>query len=306
MTTLTKNTALKIKPTGGMVEPKSAWSRAADIILLLLGVVAALVCVFPMWHTVMASVSDGFQLLSHKGLVLLPLGEASLDGYRMVFSDQGILTGYANTIFYVVANVGIGLVINVIGGYALSRKTKLKSFLMIFFLFPMFFGGGMTATFIIMNGLGLVNSRWAVVALECTGVGNLIFAMNAFASVPESTVESARMDGAGHFRVMFQIMLPQCMNMFLITILSSFVAAWNSWMTAAIYVPFDRTQWPLQLWIQQITADNANALQTNNPDYTKLLVEHCVIVVSTLPILIAFPFFQKKFEKGAILGAVKG
>ena len=294
----------KIKP--GMVEAVTPGSVMVDILLLLLGVLAAIICLFPMWHTLMASLSDGFQLLSHKGLVLAPVGNATLEGYRLLFQDQGILTGYANTIFYTLANVGIGFVINVIGGYTLSRKSKLKSAFMIFFVFPMMFTGGMTATFIVMNGLGFVNSRWAIVLLECTSVMNLIFAMNAFSGVPEATVESARLDGAGHIRIMFQIMLPQCVSMFTITILMSFVSSWNSWLTASIYVPFDRAKWPLQLWIQQITSDNADALRTSNPDYTKLLVEHCVIIASTLPILIAFPFFQKQFEKGMVLGAVKG
>ena len=289
-----------------MVEPNTRGSMIADVLLLLLGIIAALVCLFPMWHTVMASLSDGFLLLSHKGLVLTPVGGATLDGYRLLFRDQGILTGYMNTILYTLANIGLGFVINVIGGYALSRPSKLKSAFAVFFIFPMMFSGGMTATFIIMNGLGLVNSRWAIILQECTSVMNLIFAMNAFASVPEATVESARMDGAGHMRIMFQIMLPQCLSMFTITILMGFVGSWNNWLTASIYVPFDRAKWPLQLWIQQITSDNADALRTSNPDYTKLLIQHCVIVASTLPILIAFPFFQKQFEKGMVLGAVKG
>ncbi|MGN0814797.1 MAG: hypothetical protein ACI4MH_06175 [Candidatus Coproplasma sp.] len=104
---------------------------------------------------------------------------------------------------------------------------------------------------------------------------------------------------------MFQVMLPQCLSLFVITILYTFVASWNSWLSAQIYVPFQHDKWPLQLWIQQIVADNKNFLQSSNPNYYQYLIQYAVIVVSVLPILVAFPFFQKKLEAGTVTGGVK-
>ena len=113
-------------------------------------------------------------------------------------------------------------------------------------------------------------------------------------------------DGAGHLRTMFQIMLPQAMNLGSVIILNSVVGQWNSWLQASIYVPNNKNLWPLQLWIRQITNENQNFLQSSNPDYSRYLVQYAVIVAATLPIIVIFPFFQDKLEKGVIAGGVKG
>ena len=142
--------------------------------------------------------------------------------------------------------------------------------------------------------------------LEATQTFYLIFAAKAFAAVPLSTVEAARIDGAGHLRVMFQIMLPQAKGMFFITLLNTFVGAWNSWYNASIYVPSDKTKWPIQLFINEMTSANVNFLETATPNYSRYLIQFAVIVVATLPIMVAMPFFQDKIEAGQLQGGVKG
>mgnify|MGYP002802348192 FL=1 len=134
----------------------------------------------------------------------------------------------------------------------------------------------------------------------------MIMMMNAFNSVPKEMYEAARIDGAGHLRTMWQVMLPQAMNLGFVIILNSVVGQWNSWLPASIYVTNKKDLWPLQLWIRQITADSENFLRSSNPDYNRYLIEYAVIVAATLPILLAFPFFQNKLEKGVIAGGVKG
>ena len=134
----------------------------------------------------------------------------------------------------------------------------------------------------------------------------MIMMMNAFNSVPHEMYEAARIDGAGHFRTMWQVMLPQAMNLGFVIILNSVVMQWNSWLQASIYVTNKKDLWPLQLWIKQITADNENFLRSENPDYNRYLIQYAVIVAATLPILLLFPFFQDKLEKGVIAGGVKG
>lgn len=289
----------------GMVENTSAVSRAVDALILLIVIFLAVICVLPMWHTVMSSLSDPFELLAHKGFVLYPLGGVTLKGYQLVFRDASILKGYANTIYYTLATTGIGFVLNVLGGYALSRPTRLRSAMSVFLILSMMFSGGMIPTYMVMNELGLVGTEWAIILPEATMAMYVIVGMNAFSTVSESTVEAARIDGAGHFRVMFQIMLPQCFSLFVITILNTFVASWNSWISASIYVPFDRDKWPVQLWIQQMVQENQNFLQSANPNYDAYLIQFCVIVAAVLPILVMFPFFQKQLEAGSITGGVK-
>ena len=290
----------------GMVSKPTVGSVTFDVVNIFLGVLAAFVCIIPIWHVFMASISDPFSLISHEGLVLWPVGNATFEGYEYLFQTDGLLIGYGNTLIYVLAIVGIGLITNVVGGYCLSRDTKLKGLMMMFLVFPMMFTAGMIPTFMIVRGLGLYNTRLAVIMLESINVMNIILGVNAFKSVPESTVEASYLDGAGHLRTMFQIMLPQCMSLFIVTILSSFVASWNSWLNAKVYTPFDRSLWPLQMWIQQIVADNADVLQSANPNYVRYLAQYCTVIAATLPILCLFPFFQKRMEKGVVVGAVKG
>lgn len=293
------------KGSSGMVVSHSLGERAVDWLIILIVCLLAFICVLPMWHTVMSSISDPFELLAHKGFVLRPLGKPTLEGYKLIFRDASILKGYANTIYYTVATTGIGLVLNVMGGYALSRRTKLKSALSVYLIISMMFSGGMIPTYMVMNELGLVGSEWAIILPEATMAMNVIVGMNAFNTVPEATVEAAHIDGAGHFRIMFQVMLPQCLSLFVITILNTFVGSWNSWISASIYVPFDRSKWPIQLWIQQLVQENQNFLQSANPNYNMYLIQFAVIVVAVLPILVMFPFFQKYLEAGTITGGVK-
>ncbi len=289
----------------GMVQDTSTGRRVVDVILHVAVILLAIVCVLPMWHTIMASLSDPFELLAHKGFVLYPLGGVTFEGYKLIFRDASILKGYGNTIYYTIATTGIGFVLNVLGGYALSRQTKLKSAMSIFLIISMMFSGGMIPTYMVMNELGLVGTEWAIILPEATMAMYAIVGMNAFASVPEATVEAARIDGAGHIRVMFQVMLPQCLSLFVITVLNTFVGSWNSWISASIYVPFDRDKWPIQLWIQQMVQENQNFLQSANPDYNMYLIQFGVIVAAVLPILVMFPFFQKYLEAGSITGGVK-
>ena len=170
----------------------------------------------------------------------------------------------------------------------------------------MLFSGGIVPTYMVMNTLGLTGSRLSIILLEATQTFYLIFAAKAFAAVPLSTVEAARIDGAGHLRVMFQIMLPQAKGMFFITLLNTFVGAWNSWYNASIYVTADKTKWPIQLFINEMTSANVNFLETATPNYSRYLIQFAVIVVATLPIMVAMPFFQVKIEAGQLQGGVNG
>lgn len=290
----------------GMVEKLSPADHIVDIVVYVLCAFVALASVIPMWHVLMSSVSDGKSLLAHEGLALLPVGGFTLDGYKHIFQNASILQGYLNTIIYTVGATALGFFLAVITGYALSRDTRIKPVMMGLIMFTMLFSGGMVPTYMVVRALGWVGTRWALIVPGCTNAMFIVMMMNAFNSVPKEMYEAARIDGAGHFRTLFQVMLPQAMNLGSVIILNSVVGQWNSWLQASIYVPNKKGLWPLQLWIQQITADNANFLNTSNPDYSRYLIQFAVIVAATLPIVILFPFFQDKLEKGVIAGGVKG
>lgn len=289
-----------------MVEHKSVLDHVADVIIYLVVALIAFVCVIPMWHVLMISLSDGQQAMAYDGLFLKWIGDFNLDGYKLIFRDASIISGYANTILYTVSATALGFVIAAITGYALSRETKLKAPVSLILMSTMLFSGGMVPTYIVLRMLGWVGTRWALIIPGCTNAMFMIMMMNAFNSVPHEMYEAARIDGAGHFRTMWQVMLPQAMNLGSVIILNSVVMQWNSWLPASIYVPNQKGLWPLQLWIRQILADNENFLRSSNPDYDRYLIQYAVVVAATLPILVLFPFFQDKLEKGVIAGGVKG
>lgn len=289
-----------------MVEKMGPADQAANIVIILLCGMIAFCCVIPMWHVLMSSVSDGKALMAHEGLVWLPVGEATLAGYKKLFSDSSVITGYVNSLINTIAATFLGFFISATAGYAMSRETKLKKFMILFQMFTMMFNGGMVPTYMVVRSLGWVGTRWALIIPGCTNAMFSIMMMNAFNSVPKEMYEAARIDGAGHFRTLLQVMLPQAMSLGSVTILNNVIMQWNSWFNASIYVPNNRSLWPLQLVIKQLTADNANFLRTANPDYSRYLLQYAVIIAAILPIIIALPFFQDKLEKGVITGGVKG
>ncbi|MCD7885869.1 MAG: ABC transporter permease subunit [Lachnospiraceae bacterium] len=134
----------------------------------------------------------------------------------------------------------------------------------------------------------------------------MLLMSNSFSQVDKSYVEAAVIDGAGHLSIMFQVMFPQCKGMALVTAINTAILKWNSWFEATIYVPNNREYWPLQLWVKSFTASAEDFLKSANPNYDKNLLQYCVIVAATAPILIAFPFFIGRLEKGMAVGGVKG
>lgn len=288
-----------------VVHPGIGGTIADVLIALVLGAVA-LICIIPLWHVFMASISDGYALLSHKGAVWTPVGDATLAGYKLLFEDPSIITGYINTIIYVVGGTLLGLVMNIFAGYILSRPTKLRGTMILFCVFTTMFNGGTVPTYMVIRALGMTGTRWSLIIPACTNAIFMLLMMNSFSQVDKSYVEAAEIDGAGHFSIMFRVMWPQCKGMALVTAVNTAILKWNAWFEASIYVPNDKDLWPLQLWVKSFTASAEEFLKSTNPNYDKNLIQYAVIVAATAPILIAFPFFIKKLEKGMVLGGVKG
>lgn len=290
---------------GSMIEERTIGGTIADILIVLVLIGVMIICFVPLWYVVVASVSDGKALFATEGLILKPVGELTLDGYKLIFADNSILLGYRNTLIYVLGGTALGLLINVMTGYALSRNTRYRGLMFIFIIITMMFSGGLIPTYMIIRKLGLLNTPLSVILPTCTNAFFIIMTANAFRSVPQQIIEAAELDGANHFQVMLQVALPQCKGTVAVVVLYSVVAQWNSWFHAMVYLANARQWWPLQLFIREFVANNTAFLMSTNPDYSRYLVQFCLIVVATLPILVAFPFFLNTIEKGALTGGVK-
>ena len=288
-----------------MVEKTNVWGAIATILIRAVLAAIAFCCFIPLWHVLISSISDGQRLLAHDGHVLAPVGQMTLNGYKLVFRDSRILLGYANTLCYVAGQMLFGFILNALGGYVISRKTKLGPALTLILVFTMMFSGGTVPTYMTVRSLGMTGTRWALIIPGCTNAMFVMLAVRAFASVPEATVEAAKLDGAGHFTIMLRVMLPQCMGLISVALINTGILAWNAWFEASIYVTMQQNLWPLQLWVRQISAESTDFLNYATPDYARYLIQYVVIVIATLPVLLAFPFFQKKLEQGMMAGAVK-
>jgi len=250
-------------------------------------------------------------LMMSTGINWLPTGNIQWRAYEMVLNNQGIITGYKNTIIYVTAHTILGLTLTAIAGYVLSCKSKLRVPIMIAIVFTMMFGGGLIPSFMVNTSLGLINNRLSVIIPGATNAFFIIVMKNAFEQLPESFAESGKLDGAGPLRILISIMLPMVKATIAVIALWIIMMKWNSWFHEAIYLGMNRDLWPLQLVMREILVDNDVSTVTAGEAaaMANLMVQpirHAVTIVGTLPILFVYPFVQKYFVAGVTLGGVKG
>lgn len=280
-------------------------------------ILLCIICIAPIWHVIMASISGPRELMASTGLLFKPLGKVTMDGYRIVLSNPSIITGYINTLIYVASTTLIGTILTLIAGYAISRKNmKLKTPITLFILFTMMFNGGLIPSYMVNKALGLVNSPFAVIIPGVINAFFVIMMKTAFEQLPASYEESAKIDGAGQITILAKILVPMVKATIAVIVMFTSIAQWNSWYQASIYLTARRDLWPLQLILREVLVQNdiskvvsevvseSEALRMT--DYTANLVQYCATVVGTLPILCIYPFIQKYFVKGVTLGGVKG
>lgn len=293
-----------------MVERKTMGSRIFNGVNGLLLLCLTLIFLYPMWYVLMGSFSDPFQLFTNNELLLAPKG-FSLKGYEQVFKNPNILTGYKNTLFYVSVGTVANVLVTSLGAYVLSRPDlMLRKVFTVMVVFTMYFGGGLIPTFLVVKGVGLYNSRLALILPTLVGTWNMIVMRTSFKAIPASLVESAKLDGANDFTILFRIILPCAKATVAVMVLYYAVGYWNSWFNAMIYLK-DKQKYPLQLFLREIllanTANGATAEGFEESDmlYLEDVVRYATIMVSTVPILCVYPFCQKYFMKGVMLGSVK-
>lgn len=278
------------------------------VFLLLLSIVA----IYPIIHVFMASFSDGNALMAHRGLLLWP-EKFSLDAFKMIFEDGRLARSYLNTVYICVVSLIFNMWLTSFAAYFLTRKEAVgRKVIMKFIMVTMYFSGGLIPTYMVVKNLGLLDTYWALILPSAISTYNLIVLRTAFAGVPESLYEAARIDGAGHFRILFNIMLPLTKATLAVIFLYYLVGHWNSWFNASIYITNDQTKYPLQLYLRLKLIQNDTSMQTGGVllDSDKQAVgeslKYAIIVVAIVPVLCVYPVLQKYFTKGVMIGAVKG
>ena len=295
-----------------MIKNEMKGDQLFDIInYTILGVVMILT-VYPLYFVVIASVSNPNAVNS--GQVLFhPVG-FSLEGYKAIFAEKSIWMGYKNTIIYTMFGTSLNVILTMMVAYPLSSKRfKGRRVLMIFLLITMYFNGGLIPTYLVVKGVGLLN-KWAVmIILNAVVVFNVIIARSFLQSnIPEELAEAAEIDGCGPIRFFTTIVLPLSKAILAVLALYYGVAHWNEFMRALIYLR-DKELYPLQLVLRDILIQNQVDFDFVDPDeatYAKEklaeLIKYGSIIVSSLPVLIIYPYLQKYFVQGVMIGSVKG
>lgn len=299
---LHKAARFKIKTT-----PLEKFATAAIYVILFLLGFATL---YPFIYVISCSVSDPNNVFLMK-VILWPVG-FSWQGMNMVLTNPNVWQGYYNTLWYTVVGTALTVVITVSFAYPLSRKEfTIRKYFMVFIAIPMFFSGGMIPMLLLVIQLGLYNTRWALVLPGAISIFGTIMARVFFqTTIPDSLVESAKIDGANDMKILIKIVLPLSLPIIAVLALFNAVSYWNMYVPALLYLPSAPKLQPLQVYLQRILI--ANVPDVNSPDVNAfrrslfaIQLKYAVIVVATLPILCTYPFLQKYFVKGVMVGAIK-
>lgn len=279
--------------------------------LLILG----FIFVYPVIHVIAASFSNPTKLMQHQGGLLWPLG-FSLKGYQVVLSNPNIISGYINTLINMVLGTSVSILSTIIGAYVLSRKDFM--FRRVFtwmIVITMYIGGGMIPNFLLVKNLGMLDTRWSVIIPGCISTWNLIVMKTCFNQLPASLEESARIDGANDLTILFKILVPLAKPTVMVLVLFYAVGQWNSWFTPMLYLQ-DRDLFPVALIIREILISNSGGgggsmtgvfSSAAAADIQNLseLIKYSSIVVTALPIMCVYPFIQKYFVTGMMMGSIK-
>lgn len=285
----------------------SRGERIFNIFNIALMCLFMLICLYPFWYVICASFSNETLLMGATGAILKPQG-FSTAAYMHVFKTPAIWRGYFNTIIYVGFGTAINIVMTLLAAYFLSGKEiPGKTFVTLMIMFTMYFSGGMIPGYLNIQDLGLYNTRWALLLPGALSTFNLIIMRTAMSGIDSSLEESAMLDGAGHMTILWKILVPLTKATIAVLVLYYGVAHWNSWFPALIYLE-DTEKQPLQLVLRKILilSDMADTAGGDDAERLSETIKYATIIVSTAPILALYPFLQKYFTKGVMVGAVKG
>jgi putative aldouronate transport system permease protein len=286
--------------------------RVFDGLNITVMIVVMVVTLYPLLYVLFASLSTPEAIYRSKGLLLWPV-DPTLGGYKLVFQNPSILSGYKNTIIYVVVGTTLNVLMTSLGAYVLSRKRlKFGKPLLLLIVFTMYFSGGLIPLFLIVRNLGLIGRMWAILLPGAISTWNLLVMRTSFLTIPDSIEESAKIDGAQDFTILFRIIIPLSLPIMAVMTLFYGVSQWNSWFYAVIFLR-DRAKYPLQLILREILimkveGESMRLARTSDMQSVEMmgLIKYAVIIVATVPILCIYPFLQRYFVKGVMVGSIKG
>ena len=292
------------------IREASGFDRVFHLIIILLSVLVMIVIIYPLWFVIIASISNSN--LVNQGLVTILPKDIRFYGYQEILNDTRIWIGYRNTIFYVVIGTALNLAVTMPAAYALSRPDfKARNKVMLYFVFTMYFSGGLVPTYMVVNQFDLINTPWILLLMLLINTYNLIIARTFIQStIPNAIFEAAKLDGANHFKTLWSIVIPLSKAIISVEILYYAVYHWNDYFNALIYTS-DAAIQPLQMVLRRILllneafATGNGGVQGGYAQSSADQVKYAIIIVSTLPVLCLYPFVQKYFEKGVMIGAVK-
>lgn len=296
-----------------IIKPSKS-DKIFDIINNLFMVMAALIVLYPLYFVLIASISSPEAVNSGK-VIWFPIG-ISLEGYKKLFEDSRIFLGYKNSLFYTVLGTTLNCILTLITAYPLSiKELRGRRMLLGYFIFTMFFNGGLIPTFILVNDIGLYDTPWILIIMGAINIFNMIIAKSFFEnSIPGELREAAEIDGCGRFRFFISIVLPLSKALIGVLVVYYGVAHWNQFFNALIYISDEKLR-PLQMVLREILIQNSMTQMVYDESMMEELmrreryaelIKYGVIVVASLPVLCLYPFVQKYFTKGVMLGSVKG
>ncbi len=291
----------KIKESKGVIV-----FRVINFLLMLFLI---LITLYPFLYIVFASLSNSVDLMKHTGLLLYPLG-FNLKSYEAVMKNHSIYTGYINTLIILAGGLALRMLLTCLGAYVLSKKELvLRKPMMIIIVITMFISGGMIPTYNLVTGMKLDNTLWSLILPGAIDIFNLIILRTGFENVPQSLIEATRIDGGGDMTILFKVIIPLSKSILAVITLYYAVGIWNSWFDAMLYIR-DRNLYPLQLILRDILIQSDTSAMEGGGNLGDVeaiseSIKYTVIVVTTIPILVVYPFLQKYFVKGTMLGAVK-
>lgn len=286
--------------------------RVFNILCYVMVIFVCIVCLYPLWLVLIYSISDP-EAVSAGKVWLWPVG-VTWDAYKEVFSRDDLMKGYWNTITQTLFGTTVNMVMTIPAAYALSKsRLKGRNLFMGMIVFTMYFSGGLIPNFINIKNLGLLNTWWVFGLVGAVSAYNLIVARTFFASgVPHELEEAAEIDGCSTSGIFFKIVLPLSKAMLGVIMLYYLVAHWNNFSTALYYTPQSTDYWPLQMVIRNLLRTLNKMIDTGSEDalvyYSRIydMIKYAVVVVAAVPVLVIYPFLQKYFNKGVMLGSVKG
>ena len=286
--------------------------RAFNIFCYTIVILVCIICIYPLWLVLIYSVSDPEAV--NAGKVWLWPVSLNLDAYKEVFRRDDLMKGYLNTITQTAFGTAVNMILTIPAAYALSKKRlKGRNFYMGMIVFTMYFSGGLIPNFINVKNLGLLNTWWVFGLIGAVSAYNLIIARTFFASgVPHELEEAAEIDGCSTIGTFFKIVLPLSKAMLGVIMLYYLVGHWNNFSTALYYTPQSTDYWPLQMVIRNMLRTLSQMVDAGSEDalvyYSKIydMIKYAVVVVAAVPVLVIYPFLQKYFNKGVMLGSVKG